>query len=169
MKLAFGAALLLLAAPALAQERCPSKPTSCPVRPPREDLLFNAICLQGYTEDPIDRCSGVKEGLLLCACCGQPLFEAKHKCESDSGWPSFTQAIPGAVCDTPLETVCNNCGAHLGDFFDYPFNEKDECFLNGVSSRYCINGICLTPTQEGTNCDYPYGNITEFLLASERV
>src|SRR5699024_4620183 len=36
-------------------------------------------------------------GQMVCAACGNPLFDTKHKFKSTCGWPTFDQAIDGAV------------------------------------------------------------------------
>lgn len=88
-----------------------------------------------------------KEGVYKCAACGQEIFKSDTKYDSTTpgllGWPSFSEAIPGAVeykSDTTLgmvrtEVVCANCGSHLGHVFD------DESSPNG--KHYCINSVCL--------------------------
>lgn len=82
-------------------------------------------------------------GQYTCAVCGNPLFMADAKFESGTGWPSFDQAIPGAVTnieDTShgmkrTETVCAVCGSHLGHVFD------DGPTKTGM--RYCMNSVCF--------------------------
>jgi peptide-methionine (R)-S-oxide reductase len=84
-----------------------------------------------------------KDGFYTCAACGNKLFAANTKFDSGTGWPSFDQALPGAVeyiKDTThgmerTEVVCANCGSHLGHVFpDGP---------TGTGKRYCMNAICL--------------------------
>ena len=41
-----------------------------------------------------------RPGTFSCVGCGQPLFEAKVKSESGTGWPSFNEPVPGAVDTT---------------------------------------------------------------------
>lgn len=84
------------------------------------------------------------DGDYLCANCNAPLFRSDNKFESGSGWPSFDDAIEGAVVFTPdnehgmvrTEITCANCGGHLGHVFDD--GPKDTTGL-----RYCINSLSL--------------------------
>jgi len=83
-------------------------------------------------------------GEYQCRCCGLPLFDAAHKFDSGSGWPSFTTPILdehlAEATDTSLERVrtevlCAQCDAHLGHVFpDGPGPE---------GLRYCINSASL--------------------------
>jgi peptide-methionine (R)-S-oxide reductase len=88
-----------------------------------------------------------KQGTYICVACGNPLFPSNAKFESDisslAGWPSFDQALPGAVRfeHDPsygmerTEVVCANCGSHLGHVFD------DSSAKTG--KHYCLNSVCL--------------------------
>jgi peptide-methionine (R)-S-oxide reductase len=62
-----------------------------------------------------------EDGIYACAGCGQPLYDSKTKYDS-CGWPSFWDAIPGAVGTHgdrgAVEAVCSRCDGHLGHIFD---------------------------------------------------
>ncbi len=84
-----------------------------------------------------------RQGTYNCMACGQALFASDTKFESGTGWPSFDQALPGAVKEIAddshgmhrVEVVCSNCGSHLGHMFDDGPTETGK--------RYCLNSVCL--------------------------
>ncbi len=91
----------------------------------------------GYT-------SNFEKGTYYCAACNAKLFESGTKYESHCGWPSFDDAIEGAVTykkDTShgmirTEILCSRCGGHLGHVFDDGPQET-------TGKRYCVNSTSL--------------------------
>ena len=84
-----------------------------------------------------------RDGMFLCAACGQELFDSDTKYESGSGWPSFFKPLDNAVGTTTdrsygmmrTEVHCGRCGGHLGHVFE------DGPAPTGL--RYCMNGTAL--------------------------
>ena len=84
-----------------------------------------------------------RSGFYHCANCGAKLFASTSKYNSGTGWPSFSEALPGAFktkVDSKFGMVrteyhCAKCGAHHG----HVFNDGPS---NG-GKRFCNNGLCL--------------------------
>jgi peptide-methionine (R)-S-oxide reductase len=84
-----------------------------------------------------------RTGMYACKVCGAALFSSEAKFDSGTGWPSFDQALPGAVINkvdtahgmSRTEITCAQCGSHLGHVFD------DGPTATG--KRYCLNSVCL--------------------------
>ncbi|MEO8813152.1 MAG: peptide-methionine (R)-S-oxide reductase MsrB [Caulobacteraceae bacterium] len=104
------------------------------------------VLLHHGTEAPF--CGGLldnkADGVYCCRECGLPLFRAKTKFESGTGWPSFWAPFdPAHVVEVRdashgmvrVETRCARCGSHQGHLFpDGPPPTRD---------RYCINSLSL--------------------------
>jgi len=104
------------------------------------------VLLHHGTEAPF--CGGLldnkEDGVYCCRLCGLPLFKAKTKFESGTGWPSFhtpfEQSHVLGVRDTSygmlrVETRCARCDSHQGHVF------PDGPPPTGL--RYCINSVSL--------------------------
>ena len=85
-----------------------------------------------------------RPGVFTCAGCGNELFPSTTKFESGTGWPSFyapkgadsvAERTDVAFGMVRTETLCAQCGGHLGHVFpDGP---------RPTGQRYCINGAAL--------------------------
>jgi peptide-methionine (R)-S-oxide reductase len=84
-----------------------------------------------------------RKGFYHCAGCDLALFSSEAKYESGTGWPSFSNFIPGRIgtkTDFKLlyprtEYHCIRCEGHQGHVFD------DGPKPTG--KRYCNNGVAL--------------------------
>ena len=85
-----------------------------------------------------------RRGVFHCAGCDLAAYPSETKYESGTGWPSFWDALPGAIGTrednslfmTRIEVHCRRCGGHFGHIFD-----------DGpppTSKRHCLNGLALT-------------------------
>lgn len=104
------------------------------------------VLRQKATERPFtgEYYKNFKKGVYVCAACGNPLFKSDAKFDSECGWPSFDQAIPGSVIYkedkslgmTRTEVMCANCGSHLGHVFDDGPKET-------TGNRFCTNSVSI--------------------------
>jgi peptide-methionine (R)-S-oxide reductase len=105
------------------------------------DVLRNKATERPYTGEYDEF---FEKGTYVCAACGNPLFVSDNKFNSHCGWPSFDQAIKGAVIyhhDTTYgmdrtEVMCAKCGGHLGHVFD-------DGPAKTTGQRYCTNSVSI--------------------------
>ena len=104
----------------------------------QKDIMLNEATERPYSS-PLNH--EKRNGFFHCANCGAKLFSSDAKFDSGTGWPSFTESLPGAFktkIDYSLgmkrvEYHCAKCGVHHG-----------HVFPNGLSKkRFCNNGLCL--------------------------
>ena len=106
----------------------------------QKKILFNEGTERPFTSILLHE---KREGFYHCANCGAKLFNSKSKYESGTGWPSFTESLPGAFKTKVdysfgmkrTEYHCAKCGAHHGHVFDDGPGENGK--------RFCNNGLCL--------------------------
>jgi peptide-methionine (R)-S-oxide reductase len=86
-----------------------------------------------------------RAGIYTCKACGNDLFVAGTKFDSNCGWPSFYESVnPDAVkllADNSLgiertEVRCARCDSHLGHVFP-------DGFGTPTGDRYCMNSLAM--------------------------
>ena len=82
-----------------------------------------------------------REGFYHCANCGAKLFASNSKFDSGTGWPSFSEALPGAFktkIDYSFEMVRTEYHWQNGVHHVHVFNDNRV-----KTKRFCNNGLCL--------------------------
>ena len=106
----------------------------------QKDIMFNESTERPFTSKLLKE---DRKGFYHCANCNAKLFASSAKFDCGTGWPSFSEALPGAFKTKidysfgmkRVEYHCATCGAHHG-----------HVFLDGPSAtgkRFCSNGLCL--------------------------
>ena len=100
----------------------------------------------GKTEEPFtgEYLSTTTDGTYHCRVCDTELFSSEKKIEGGSPWPGFRAPLSEDLIARKsdfaygiprTETLCADCGAHLGHVFPDGQGGKD--------TRYCINSASL--------------------------
>ncbi len=106
----------------------------------QKDIMFNESTERPFTSELLKE---DRKGFYHCANCNAKLFSSSAKFDSGTGWPSFSEALPGAFKTKidysfgmkRVEYHCATCGAHHGHvFLDGP---------TATGKRFCSNGLCL--------------------------
>ena len=106
----------------------------------QKKIMFKEGTEKPFTSGLINE---TRDGFYHCANCNAKLFSSNSKFDSGTGWPSFSEALPGAFVTKVdysfgmkrTEYHCANCGAHHGHVFDDGPSETGK--------RFCNNGLCL--------------------------
>ncbi len=112
------------------------------------------------TEPPF--CGGLlkekSDGTYVCRLCALPLFRAREKFESGTGWPSFfapfdpdhlREIADHSLGMTRTEIRCRRCDGHLGHVF------PDGPPPTGL--RYCLNSAALSFAPNASDPDHAPG------------
>ena len=106
----------------------------------QKNIMFNEGTERPFSSELLKE---NRKGFYHCANCEAKLFASHSKFDSGTGWPSFSEALPGAFKTKidysfgmkRIEYHCAKCGAHHGHVFDDgPTKTK---------KRFCNNGLCL--------------------------
>ena len=106
----------------------------------QKNIMFNEGTERPFSSDLLKE---KRKGFYHCANCGNKLFASTAKFNSGTGWPSFSEALPGAFNTKKdysfgmerVEYHCAKCGVHHGHVFNDGPKESGK--------RFCNNGLCL--------------------------
>jgi peptide-methionine (R)-S-oxide reductase len=106
----------------------------------QKTIMFNEGTERPFSSNLLNE---KRKGFYHCANCGNKLFASNSKFNSGTGWPSFSEALPGAFKTKidksfgmeRVEYHCAKCGVHHGHVFNDGPKESGK--------RFCNNGLCL--------------------------
>ena len=106
----------------------------------QKEIMFNEGTEKPFSSNLLKE---NREGFYHCANCGAKLFSSNAKFDSGTGWPSFSESLPGAFKTKidysfgikRIEYHCASCGVHHGHVFDDGPKKNKK--------RFCNNGLCL--------------------------
>ena len=145
-RLTFSAVLMALLSGAACAEEATGETSTMSDNPEWNSLSEHErrIIEDGGTERPFtgEFVDHKADGIYTCARCGTQLFNSDTKFDSGSGWPSFDDAIEGAVRELAdadgrrTEIRCGTCDGHLGHVF------RGEG-MTPRNTRHCVNSASL--------------------------
>ena len=106
----------------------------------QKNIMFNEGTERPFSSELLNE---KRKGFYHCANCGAKLFASTAKFDSGTGWPSFSDSLPGAF-ETKIDNSfgikrieyhCAKCGVHHGHVFDDGPTKSRK--------RFCNNGLCL--------------------------
>jgi peptide methionine sulfoxide reductase msrA/msrB len=138
------------------------RPTKAQIREMLTDLQYR-VTQNNATEKAFNNhyWDNHEDGIYIDVVTGEPLFSSKHKFDSGTGWPSFTQPIDEntirLITDRSfgmdrVEVRSRAGNSHLGHVF-----YNDSRSPSGV--RYCINSASLRFVPMASMIDEGYGNL----------
>ena len=135
----FGLSILFVSLPYQFLKSATKKLINPDLSKAQKDIMFNEGTERPFTSNYFKK----KRWILSLCKLWSKLFSSKAKFDSGTGWPSFSEALPGAFKTKidysfgmkRIEYHCANCGAHHGHvFLDGP---------TATGKRFCNNGLCL--------------------------
>ena len=127
----------------------------------QKDIMFNEGTERAFTSSLLNE---KRKGTYHCANCGALLFNSSAKYDSGTGWPSFSESVPGAFStkvdySARVQTVSKDNSKRYYDLIS-KFKEKTGCPVV-VNTSFNVRGepIVCTPTDAfncfmGTELDY---------------
>ena len=135
-----GFSVLALLLPIKVIFAAPKKIINSSLSKEQKNIMFNQGTERPFTSELLKE---KRDGFYHCANCGNKLFSSTAKFDSGTGWPSFSESLPGDFKTKKdysfgmerVEYHCAKCGAHHGHVFNDGPKESGK--------RFCNNGLCL--------------------------